>query len=336
MSGNFENPFGTAGALIRNTWITKRPYLVYFKPTARCDLRCKICNRWKEKSSSAEELGLSEIESFLSVMKRNGATVLILWGGEPTLRKDLPEILNLAKSLGYRISMCTNLNSLEKKAERLLPNLDTLLCSLDGYGKNHDDARGLPGLFDKAVRAIEKSTEYKHLRIKIWAALHRFNTKDIEPLAKLAKELGVWIEYFPVALIENYNEELVLQNEELETAFGGIVELKRAGYPVWNLDSVLRIMGENRHVKCNIGRIAIHFNHRGDVYSCEDPEGNPLHSWGNIRDIDLTELISSKEFRDVGLGLSSCQKCRLPCALELSNNLLTSYAGMFWQSMTRS
>ncbi|MFO8073370.1 MAG: radical SAM protein [Polyangia bacterium] len=135
----FANPLGTAAALVRNTWVTQRPYLVYYKPTARCDLRCKICSRWKDDSPSEEELSLDQIESFLSTFRKNGAQILVLWGGEPTLRKDLPEILALGKRLGYRISMCTNLNSLAKKSERLLHNLDTLLCSLDGYGAQHDD-----------------------------------------------------------------------------------------------------------------------------------------------------------------------------------------------------
>lgn len=330
----FSNPLGTAAALVRNTWVTRRPYLVYYKPTARCDLRCEICSRWKDDSPSEEELSLDRIESFLSTFRKNGAQILVLWGGEPTLRKDLSEILALGKRLGYRISMCTNMNSLVKKAERLLYNLDTLLCSLDGYGAQHDEARGLEGLFDRAVRGMEKATEYDHLRIKIWTVLSRNNTDSIEPLARLARDLGVWIEFFPVSLIEGYNEELILEGERLHDAFDRIERLKREGYPIWNMTHVLRKMGEGREIRCNFGSVGMHVDHRGEVSCCEDPEGNPLHPWGNLSDIDLDALIRSPQRRRAGLNLRSCQKCRFPCAAELGDSLPVAYAGMFWQSVT--
>ncbi len=148
--------------IAKNTFITQTPFLLYLKPTARCNLRCKSCNRWQEESSVKDELSLSETILILEKFRKAGCVVFTLWGGEPTLRADLPEILCAAKKLGFRTSMCTNCLLLPKKAAAILPNLDVLLCSLDGYGKTHDEFRGVAGLFEKVCEAIKIASSYKN------------------------------------------------------------------------------------------------------------------------------------------------------------------------------
>jgi len=32
----------------RELWLHRRPFLLYLKPTPRCDCRCLTCNRWEE------------------------------------------------------------------------------------------------------------------------------------------------------------------------------------------------------------------------------------------------------------------------------------------------
>lgn len=140
----------------KSAFIDRRPFLLYFKPTAGCDLRCEICNRWANHDSSRdEELSLDQISEMLAKFRRAGAVVLTLWGGEPTLREDLPDILGVARELGFRTSMCTNSSALARKGHRFLHLLDMLLCSLDGFGKTHDRMRGLDGLFDRVVAGID-------------------------------------------------------------------------------------------------------------------------------------------------------------------------------------
>ena len=50
-------------ALVRNTWLNPRPYLLYLKPTARCDLRCQICQRWQEPAHASEEISTDELRA---------------------------------------------------------------------------------------------------------------------------------------------------------------------------------------------------------------------------------------------------------------------------------
>lgn len=317
----------------RGAWVEPRPFLLYLKPTARCDLRCRICNRWEQDSSSRDEMGLGEIEEILVKFRRAGAVVLTLWGGEPTLRKDLGGILAAAKGLGYRTSMCTNCNSLFRKADAIMPHLDVLLCSLDGVGEVHDELRGVRGLYRRVVRSIEAAKAWPGCDIKVWATVHRTNLHQIEDMAQLARDLEVGIEYFPVSPIGEYNAGTLPGRGDLEEAFGKVRRLKDRGFPVRNPDRVIDIMRDSRRFSCNFGRIAIHLDHEGNVYSCEDPEGNPLFVWGSHRDFEPGKVYGSEMFRKVSQGLGRCNLCRLPCVVELADSLPVALAGMLRRSL---
>ncbi|MFC1592152.1 radical SAM protein [Thermodesulfobacteriota bacterium] len=316
--------------IIKTTGLQGHPFLLYLKPTARCNLRCKSCNRWQDESSISEEMPLDEIREVLTKFRKAGLAVCTLWGGEPTLRSDLPEILASAKQLGYRTAMCTNCLVLAKKADQILPNLDTLLCSLDGYGEAHDRFRGVEGLFDSVVKAMEIATaKYPNCYIKIWASVHKGSYDQVEKLAELAKRFGAGIEYFPISRIEGYNDDQVADKEDLDRIFGKIIELKHKGYPVYNPDKVLKVMQHEEPFSCNFGRAAIHLDHQGNVYSCEDSAGTPRHNWCHHSEFDPEKVFKSEKFAQVMSGLRECNCCRLPCVVELSGSLFRSLAGMF-------
>src|SRR6476619_7421996 len=69
--------------------VTKRPVLVHFEVTERCNARCGFCDYWKTPASAkANELtGFADAARFFNPM------VITFTGGEPTLRRDLEEII---------------------------------------------------------------------------------------------------------------------------------------------------------------------------------------------------------------------------------------------------
>jgi len=319
----------------RELWLRRRPFLLYLKPTPRCDCRCLTCNRWQESQGARkDELSQEQIRRILVTFRRAGCAVLTLWGGEPTLRRDLPEILHAAQSIGLRTSICTNGNSLPRRAPQILPKLDVLLCSLDGHGALHDEMRGVRGLFDRVVQGIELAARVNpRCDIRIWASVHRRNLHQLEQLASLARELGVGIEFFPLSPIVGHNDPLLLTAEERIAAFGEVQRLKRNSWPVRNPERALGIMAGSTPFQCNFGQISIHVDHTGRVYSCEDAQGQPLHVWGRVPDLDPDAVYRSETFRQVGQRLRHCNHCSLPCAVELSGNLSQALASIFVRSL---
>ncbi|PLX99899.1 MAG: radical SAM protein [Desulfuromonas sp.] len=83
----------------------KHPRLVELELTHRCNLRCPLCfmSAMDERDALAAELSLDEIAARLEAIREQaGPQVSIqLTGGEPTIRKDLPEIVRLCRQAGF-------------------------------------------------------------------------------------------------------------------------------------------------------------------------------------------------------------------------------------------
>src|SRR6185312_9565993 len=85
----------------------RRPLIVWFEVTRACDLRCTHCYIDAGKKR-ANELSTREVFAALDDLAALGAFSLVLAGGEPYLRRDFPEILEYAASLGFVIAIVTN------------------------------------------------------------------------------------------------------------------------------------------------------------------------------------------------------------------------------------
>jgi len=109
---------------------------VLLEVTQRCNLKCPICFASAADDQRDPELG--EIERWLRLLKAHGSDVNIqLSGGEPTVRDDLPQIVELTRSLGFDfVQINTNGIRLAKEdgyARRLLAaGLDCVFLQFDG------------------------------------------------------------------------------------------------------------------------------------------------------------------------------------------------------------
>ena len=73
--------------------ITKnQPIYVQFYITARCNLTCQQCNIIYA-NSDMRECTISEIEKIADNLAEMGVAIVLLTGGEPFIRRDLPEII---------------------------------------------------------------------------------------------------------------------------------------------------------------------------------------------------------------------------------------------------
>ena len=80
---------------------------------------------------------------------RAGMAQVVVWGGEPLLRQDLPELLLAARRAGLFVTLITNGWLAAERWAELRGTVDALILSLDDVGEAHDRMRGLPGLFGR-------------------------------------------------------------------------------------------------------------------------------------------------------------------------------------------
>jgi MoaA/NifB/PqqE/SkfB family radical SAM enzyme len=132
--------------------------VVQLTVTNRCQCRCKHCGVSTLRKMIKGELTLEQIDRLFQDFKLAGCLVVDLFGGEPTLRRDLFEIIKLGKAYGFYISLETNGYVIDDAYMNGLAEakLDQIYLSLDDYrAEVHDEIRGKRGTFDRAVRALE-------------------------------------------------------------------------------------------------------------------------------------------------------------------------------------
>jgi len=101
--------------------------------TNRCNLRCIYCHGEGEAhmNTPREEIDSKTIHTLARVAVRHGVDKIKFSGGEPLLRRDLPDILSGLPDL-KDVSLTTNGTLLSKKAEGLADSgLDRVNVSLD-------------------------------------------------------------------------------------------------------------------------------------------------------------------------------------------------------------
>lgn len=209
--------------------------------TDRCNLRCAYC--MPENPSWLPRDQLLTIEELLRLtalfVTQLGITNVRLTGGEPTLRRGLPELiegLQLLRPRGLqRVSMTSNATRLAELAPALkAAGLDDLNISIDARD---------PALFQKLTRGpIEPVLEGiaaardAGLPFKLNAVVIRdYNDGEIESLAAWAFEQRVemrFIEFMPLDNAQQWSRERVVTESEilqrLGTRFGKIEKLPRS------------------------------------------------------------------------------------------------------------
>src|SRR3954466_15211026 len=91
LSARFK-PWHVPLFLAKYAWLTlrKRPLLVHFEVTLRCNARCGFCDYWKTPAEARAE----ELKSFADAARFFNPMLVTYTGGEPLLRRDLEEIVS--------------------------------------------------------------------------------------------------------------------------------------------------------------------------------------------------------------------------------------------------
>src|SRR6185503_6852870 len=152
LSARFK-PWHVAPFAVKYAWLTarRRPVLVHFEVTLRCNAGCGFCDYWKTDASARA----SELKSFADAARYFNPMLVTFTGGEPTLRRDLEDIVaevDRAIRLKY-VTLITHGRMLTPVRAMSLwkPGVHQFNISLDYLDGRHDAARGIPGLTAKIM-----------------------------------------------------------------------------------------------------------------------------------------------------------------------------------------
>ena len=311
------------------------PYSAQIEVNLKCNAKCPFCAVDSLPQSYVnKEMTTEQIKYLMDQLRELGVNVLSLTGGEPTLRKDLPELIY---HMGVNHDFLTGITSNGYLLPEMIPKfegLDYILTSLDfPTAELHNKFRGIK-VFDNIIDSIRLANK-KDIKVIISTVVMKDNLHLLEDICKLAESLNCAIELYPCEDIvwnikgESYRidgiQELipnlsiwVKKVKELRTKYKNILTdtvsmelIEQGGF------------GGNPHyyqdiLRCHVAEAYMFIRHNGYIdYPCKI---NPLKSFDALH-YSLSNIYNCRETRDIMEKHDSynfCNGCRLGCAIMSS------------------
>jgi len=196
--------------------------------TRRCNLKCVHCYAHAKDISFENELSTEEGKRLIDDLASFGAPVLLLSGGEPMIRKDMPELAAYAVEKGMRAVISTNGTLItRKKAETLKEiGLSYVGISIDGMEGINDQFRGVKGAFKSAVEGIE-NCKAAGIKVGLRFTINKFNVGEIPKIFDLLEKMDIPRVCFYHLVYAGRGSELVdqdLSHEETRAAVDLIID----------------------------------------------------------------------------------------------------------------
>ncbi len=166
---------------------------VLMEVTSKCNMSCPVCFA-SSNESPASEPDIEEIRGMLeAIVEAGGPYPLQLSGGEPTTRDDLPDIISMAKKMGfYHIQINTHGIRLANDRDYLqklkAARTDLIYLQFDGISDDiYQKIRGA-NLIDLKRQAIENCAESKIGVQLVPTVVPGINDHEIGGIVQFAKE----------------------------------------------------------------------------------------------------------------------------------------------------
>jgi 12,18-didecarboxysiroheme deacetylase len=194
----------------------KKPVVVW-NVTRRCNLRCVHCYAHATDQADQGELTTVQGKSLLDDLAAFGVPVVLFSGGEPLVRKDLPELASYAVGKGMRAVISTNGTLITAPVARTLKEigLSYVGISLDGMQEVNDRFRAVPGAFRSALDGI-RNCQAAGIKVGLRFTINRFNVQEIPSIFQLIEEMDIPRVCFYHLVYAGRGSELVEQDLNLE------------------------------------------------------------------------------------------------------------------------
>jgi len=330
---------------------------IFLFTTGKCNAKCAMCFYANDMEKKAEDMTFDEIRK----ISESAGQINRLWlsGGEPTLREDLPEIIEMFyKNNGIKD---INFPSNGMKPERIIEWLKrirqncptcnvTISISLDGFGETHDTQRGVVSFYKAAetlklindnfkddgkiikniATVITKYNIEEVLDFVAWV-YGRFNvsTHTIEAARGMTRDDGVKI------LTEKTLKEIqdkvapyyVMYADRIGSSMSFVAKGITKVFYVGLMRTMYNIRADNIDkptpwgMDCTAGETTLVLDYDGRFRACElrPPIGNIKDYNYNVQDIINSEAMK-KEIAEIGHAYKANCWCTHGCWIMSSLN----------------
>jgi len=278
----------------------------------QCNFRCKICDFWKKSYRNMPKLSAAQTEIIAEKLRPLGPLIVSVGGGEPMLHRELPQIIRALSKHHFPVMICNGWFMTPERARELFSaGMHEISISVDyANAAKHDEQRGRPGAFERAIKALEylqQNRTHSSQRVHMISVVMDDNIDEIEPLIKLAKEIGV--SYLLTLYSDNRgckerkssNADISARLLDLHKRYPSFVALR--GYIGRFTEAITTGIGP-----CYAGKNLFNIDCQGNVSRCIDqldqPAGNIL-----VDDVEIIQrtLLSQFEQGDCTACWTSCR-----------------------------
>ncbi|MFQ5471048.1 MAG: radical SAM/SPASM domain-containing protein [Gammaproteobacteria bacterium] len=280
--------------------------------TYRCNSKCQMCYIWQNPTDPREEISLETISKL-----PGGFDNLNISGGEPTLRTDLHEIIDIV----YPKARVTEISSNGLHPERLIPIIKKypnikVRFSLEGDEVTSDRIRGEKNGFSTKIAGMQKLQEAGGTDLGFALVIQDENVSQIVQAYELARSMGL---EFATSTLHNawqfykndnyfYDRRLVAGNvEQLITSMLKTNNLKNWFRAYLNLGLIEKILGHDRLIPCTAGKAFAFIDPWSDVWACNVRSDLPM---GNLEKQSWEEIAGSNVAKETIKQVANCtQNC---------------------------
>jgi MoaA/NifB/PqqE/SkfB family radical SAM enzyme len=310
------------------------PVYVQFYITARCNLTCEQCNIIYA-NSDVRECTIDEIKRIADNFAAMGVAIVLLTGGEPFARKDLPEIIYAFESRGIHVRMQTNGYASEEQIVRAVEaggkdisiSLDSLQPALQDKINGEFNESWHQAL--KAMALFTKHLPNKGSFASLGCVMQPQNLGDIEDVVRFGTEISWFTSLVPVHVSDyahprgfrSLDQSLRFWSNEVQVVDNVIErvrEMRKEGFLLFDseqyLDDIKRFVRDepiewrsHNHNVCDTPNLYFALLPNGEFAPCCDYRLNKSYPAYNI---NFPKTYREKTFREeVAQVASACEGC---------------------------
>jgi radical SAM protein with 4Fe4S-binding SPASM domain len=280
------------------------PLSMVIELTYRCNLRCYYC--YQKKFLRQKELSKKKWRSILKQLADSGTLYLTFSGGEPFVRSDFLDIVEIARKFDFGVSIISNGTLMTAEIVRRLAGLGIMDIGISFHAARpalHDRLAGKKGSFMKARKSLVLC-QAAGIRTMIKHSVSSENFGEFMVLQRMADEAGSLFECDCFVL--PHETGTVSPFSLSKDQYGSF--LKKIKADVFSCTSKRDI---NARLHCDAGRSTAGISPSGDVVACIQL---PI-VFGNIKKCSFSSVwnsLQARRFRVQEKKLSSsCTSCSI-------------------------
>jgi MoaA/NifB/PqqE/SkfB family radical SAM enzyme len=286
-------PFMALNSMLKpiKNLLAGRPLLATFQVNLRCNSACGYCDL--PLNVGRYEMTREEIRGVFSSLYHDGVRFVLVQGGEPLLRRDMPEILEDLSAIGFHLTLITNGTKITAPLVERLSRLPLAISvSLDTLDREkYRQIRGADQL-EQVLEGIALLKTFPHPKF-LTCIVSEVNRTEVPEVVRFAREQGflpvVGAYHWNVGTYGRADELLMYDRSSAAAVFSGLLddELIPPGYlRKFVEDNVSWLRGQKLE-PCDAGRYSIAIDASGNVSPCL-----AFPSVGNLLDSSLSEILA--------------------------------------------